>query len=118
MTTYRLLLVITAVCSALITALIIYPVNSNSLNVPMQNQAPPVWLQMDNSTVTQRHNIEEPLTMAIRICTANNCEYIALSPAEAQNLLTTENDFASQNDQYQITVPLQLPQYGVPIIEM
>ncbi|MCL5975289.1 MAG: hypothetical protein M1270_05605 [Gammaproteobacteria bacterium] len=60
----------------------------------------------------------EPLTMAIRICTTNGCEYIALSPAEARNLLTTENNSASQNDKYQLTVPLQLPQHGVPIIEM
>lgn len=118
MTTYRLLLVITAACSALITALLINPVNDESLNRSIQNQAIPPVMQMDNSTVSQPQPHTEPLTMAIRICTANGCEYIALSSAEAQNLLTTENDSASQNGKYQLTVPLQLPQHGVPIIEM
>lgn len=118
MTTYRLLLVLTAACSALFTTFLIYPVNSNGLTEPMQNQTPPVWMHMDHSTVTQRQDITEPLTIAIRICTANGCEYIALNTAEAQNLLTTENESVANSDQYQITVPMQLPQYGVPIIEM
>ncbi|MDO8827132.1 hypothetical protein [Methylophaga sp.] len=73
---------------------------------------------MDNSIVNESQNVAEPLTMAIRICTANSCEYIALSQTEAQNLLSTENESTSQSDEYQITVPLQLPQRGVPVIEM
>lgn len=118
MITYRLLLVITAACSALITALIINPANSDRLTNPIHNLASPIWMHKDNSIVTESQNAAEPLTMAIRICTSNSCEFITLSAAEAKNLLSTENESTSQSDEYQITVPLQLPQRRQPVIEM
>jgi hypothetical protein len=35
-----------------------------------------------------------------------------------QNILTREGESMAESEQYQTTVPFQLPQQGVPIIEM
>jgi len=114
MITYRILLVITAACSALITAVFINPANSNGLPEPIQFLNPHTPYTLDD----ERNQVADPLTLAIRICTANSCEDIALNPAELQHFLATQNEDGMQSRQFQRTVPFQLPQQGVPIIEM
>ncbi len=114
MTTYRILLVITAVCSALITAVFINPVNSSGSRQPLQFEIPHIPYTLDN----ERNLTADPLTLALRMCTADGCEYIALSTDDSQHFLSTENEAETQNSDFQRTVPLHLPQRGVPIIEM
>lgn len=116
MTTYRVLLVITAACSALITAVLINPANSNGYIEPVQNFLPPALMQAPDTSDNEVIENAEPLTLALKICTRFKCEYLDLSDTE--NYLIVENESPSESSQYQTTVPLQLPQRGVPIIEM
>lgn len=116
MTTYRILLVITAACSALITAFIINPADSNQVFEPAQIIFPPASIQAPETTDNDFIENAEPLTLAIKVCFQNKCEYLARP--EMKNILTHEDESLVKAEQYQTSVPFQLPQQGVPIIEM
>ena len=116
MTTYRILLVITAACSALITAFFINPADSNRVFEPAQIIFPPALIQAPETSDNDIIENAEPLTLAIKVCFQNKCEYLAQS--EMQNILTRDGESMVEREQYQTTVPFQLPQQGVPIIEM
>lgn len=116
MTTYRILLVITAVCSALITAVFINPTNSNGFIEPVQILLPSTLIQTPDTSDNEVIEIKEPLTLAIKICTDNKCEDLVISDKE--NFLIVENNSGIKNQQFHRAVPFQLPQRGVPIIEM
>lgn len=114
MTTYRILLVITAVSSALITALFINPVNSNSFVDPLQNVMSRLLMQAPERSNNQVIENVDPLTLAMRVCTQTHCEDLSL--AEMEYLSGTRA--GTENKHYQTSVPFHLPQQGVPIIEM
>lgn len=116
MTTYRVLLVITAACSALITAAIINPADSNGYVEPVQLLLPPALMQASNTSDNEVIENAAPLTLAIKVCTHNRCEY--LTKSDMENFLIVESESAIGSKQYQTTVPFQLPQRGVPVIEM
>lgn len=114
MTTYRILLVITAATSALITALLINHVNSKSFVDPVRNFMPPLLMQAPVRSNYEIIENADPLTLALKICTQTSCEYIILS--EKEYLFTSET--GTEDKHYQTSVPFHLPQQGVPIIEM
>lgn len=113
MTTYRLLLVFTAAFSALLTAVFIDP--ASSVNQPADNQRMFAWGDASSSSPAAPSESTLPSTMTLQICTANGCDYVEL-PEE--RILRADDESNSHNDQYHLPVPFQLPQQGVPIIEM
>ena len=116
MTTYRILLVITAACSALITSFFINPADSNRGFEPAQIIFPPASIQAPETSDNEVIENADPPTLAIKVCFQDKCEYLAQS--EMQHILTREGESMAESEQYQTTVPFQLPQQGVPIIEM
>lgn len=113
MTTYRLLLVFTAAFSALLTAVFIVP--ASSVNQPADNQRMFAWDDASNTGPAAPSESTLPSTMTLQICTANGCDYVELSE---DRILRADGASPSNNDQYHLPVPFQLPQQGVPIIEM
>lgn len=116
MTTYRFLLVITAACSAFITATLFKPIDSNRLVGPAQIIFPPALIEAPETSGNDVIRNDESLTLAVKVCFQNKCKY--LSQPEMQTILTREGESMVEREQYQTTVPFQLPQQGVPIIEM
>lgn len=79
MTICRALLVITAVCSALITATFIQPANTNKLVAS-------TWIPTPDRFDNKRIEIVDALTLAAKVCTPHTCEHIVLHPTDTEPL--------------------------------